>query len=41
MRLVGSRPKANAGNATDALMDFSWRGGMVMIKRRTSPVRHW
>ena len=36
-RSQGCRPRNQAGRATDAHRGFSERGGMVMIKRRTSP----
>ena len=31
------RPRHQAGNATDANSDFRWRGGRLMISRRSSP----
>ena len=36
---VGLWPRTNAGNATDAVIDFSDRGGMLMISRLISPQR--
>jgi hypothetical protein len=37
MRYFGYRPSIQAGNATDAEIDFSDRGGIVMMRRRISP----
>jgi hypothetical protein len=39
MRRVGSCPRTKAGNATEAVIDFSERGGMLMISRLISPQR--
>jgi hypothetical protein len=36
---VGSWPRTKAGNATDAVIDLSERGGMLMISRLISPRR--
>src|SRR5262249_7783183 len=37
MRLVGSRPRRNAGRATEKTIDFKWRGGTVVISRLIVP----
>src|SRR5580704_10736546 len=39
MRLDGAWPRAKAGKATEAAIDFSDRGGMLMMRRRISPRR--
>src|SRR5258708_21932403 len=36
---VGSWPSKKAGKATEAMIDFKNRGGMLMIRRRISPRR--
>ena len=36
---VGSRPRIQAGSATEAKMLLPWRGGIAISRRRVSPVR--
>ena len=38
-RRVGSSPRTNAGKATEAVIDLSDRGGMLMISRLILPRR--
>src|SRR5581483_1842548 len=40
-RSDGLWPRYQAGNATEAMIDFRWRGGTVMISRFTSPEATW
>jgi hypothetical protein len=35
MALPASWPSSHAGRAIEAASDFKWRGGMLMISRRT------
>jgi hypothetical protein len=37
MRLVGSNPRRNAGNATEKMIDLRWRGGTVVVSRVNRP----
>ena len=39
IRRVGSWPSKKAGKATEVMIDFNDRGGMLMIRRRISPRR--